>query len=289
MEIEKSVETFAALAHPGRLAVFRLLARRAPDAVRASEIAGALKLKPNTLSNHVSALSRAGLISAQRSGTSISYRIDLARTGEFIDFFVMDCCRGRPELCDPLAAHALNRLHKESTPMAARKFNVLFICTGNSARSIFAEAIINREGSDKFQGFSAGTSPYSELNPYALDVLRQLDYDTDSLRAKNISEFQSPDAPKMDFVFTVCDQAANEECAPWPGQPISAHWGLPDPVNVEGTKAEKALAFKDTFRAMRHRLTGFLSLPIESLDRVSLQKALDSIGEEAPSTSAEAR
>jgi ArsR family transcriptional regulator, arsenate/arsenite/antimonite-responsive transcriptional repressor / arsenate reductase (thioredoxin) len=279
MEIDRSIETLSALAHPGRLAVFRLLARRAPDAVRAGEIAGALELKPNTLSNYVSVLSRAGLITAHRFGTSISYRINLTRAGEFIDFLVMDCCRGRPELCDPLAAHALHRLEKGFPQMTDRKFNVLFICTGNSARSIFAEAIINREGADKFQGFSAGTSPYSELNPNALEVLRQLGYDTSKLKAKNISEFQKPDAPKMDFVFTVCDRAANEECAPWPGQPISAHWGLPDPVKVEGTTAERALAFKDVFRAMRLRLTGFLALPIDKLDRVSLQKALDEIGE----------
>ena len=280
MEIDESLEALSALAHPGRLAVFRLLARRAPDAVRASEIAGALNFKPNTLSNHVAALSRSGLITAHRSGASISYRIDLARAGAFIRFLVMDCCRGRPELCEPLAAHALHRLDKESAQMTDRKFNVLFICTGNSARSIFAEAILNREGADKFQGFSAGTSPYSELNPHAVEVLNQLGYDTAALRAKNIGEFQKPDAPKMDFVFTVCDQAANEDCAPWPGQPVSAHWGLPDPVRVEGTNAEKALAFKDVFRAMRHRLTGFLALPIDSLDRISLQQALDAIGAE---------
>lgn len=288
MEIERNVQILSALAHAGRLAVFRLLARRAPDAVRASEIAGALGLKPNTLSNYVAALSRAELVTAHRSGTSISYRINLTRSGEFIDFLVMDCCRGRPELCDPLAAHALQRLGKGSASMTDRKFNVLVICTGNSARSIFAEAIINREGADKFRGFSAGSSPNSELNPHAVDVLRQLGYDTSELRAKNTSEFQRPDAPKMDFVFTVCDQAANEECGPWPGQPISAHWGLPDPVKVEGADAEKALAFKDVFRQMRRRLTGFLALPIDRLDRISLQKALDEIGEDQAAASSEA-
>lgn len=281
MEIDDNVEAFAALAHPGRLAVFRLLARRAPDAVPAGELAAALDLKASTLSNYVAALSRAGLARAHRSGASIAYRIDLDRTGEVLEFLAADCCRGRPELCEPLAARALARLDRRETAMDDGKFNVLFVCTGNSARSIFAEAIVNREGKDRFRAFSAGTNPYSELNPFAIETLRQLGYDVSALRAKHIGEFQAPDAPRMDFVFTVCDQAANEECAPWPGQPISAHWGLPDPVKVEGTSAEKALAFKETFRAMRLRLTGFLALPVESLDRISLQKALDRIGAEA--------
>jgi len=161
--------------------------------------------------------------------------------------------------------------------MSHRVFNVLFVCTGNSARSIFAEAILAKEGVGKFRAFSAGTRPYSELNPHVVTMLEQMGHDTSGLRAKNIEEFQRPDAPKMDFVFTVCDQAANEECPPWPGQPISAHWGMPDPVKVEGFDAEKGLAFADAYRTMRDRLTGFLALPIETLDRISLQKKLDAI------------
>ncbi len=276
MEMEKNVGALSALAHPGRLAVLRLLARRAPGGVPAGEIAGAPGLKANTLSNHVSTLAAAGLVRAERSGRSVAYRNDLAHFGDLLDFLLDDCCRGRPEL----AARALKNLQTGDRSMSDRVLNVLFICTGNSARSIFGEAILNREGSDKFRGFSAGKSPYSELNPHAIAVLDQLGYDTASLRAKSVSEFQQPDAPKMDFVFTVCDQAANEECAPWDGQPLSAHWGLEDPAKVEGTNAEKALAFKDAFRAMRLRLTGSLALPIESLDRISLQRGLDKLGEE---------
>ncbi|MEQ9799001.1 MAG: arsenate reductase ArsC [Salinisphaeraceae bacterium] len=167
--------------------------------------------------------------------------------------------------------------------MTDRVFNVLFICTGNSARSIFAEAILTKEGAGKFRAFSAGTRPYSELNPRAIEVLERLGHDVSGLRAKNIAEFQRPDSPKMDFVFTVCDLAANEECPPWPGQPISAHWGMPDPVKTEGTDGEKGLAFLNAYRTLRHRLHGFLALPVESLDRISLQRRLDAIGgEEAP-------
>jgi len=277
-----NTSALTALGHPGRLAVFRLLARRAPDGVRPSDIAEALDLKPNTLSVHLGTLAQAGLVTSERSGKSVYYRLDLGQVGALVDFLVTDCCRGRPELCVPLAAQALRRFDGGEERMAGRSFNVLFICTGNSARSIFAEAILNREGAGKFRAYSAGTRPYSELNPFALEVLRKLGYDVSSLRAKNVAEFQTPDAPKMDFVFTVCDQAANEECPPWSGQPVSAHWGMPDPVKVEGTPAEKSLAFMTAYRTLWHRLTGFQALPIDSLDRISLQKRLDSLGSSQP-------
>lgn len=271
-------DALTALGHPDRLAVFRLLARRAPDGVRPSDIAAALGLKPNTLSVHVTTLARAGLVTSERVGKSVYYSIDLERTGALIEFLVMDCCRGRPELCEPIAAHVLKRLQREEAQMAERPFNVLFICTGNSARSIFGEAILTKLGAGKFRAFSAGTRPYSELNPHALEVLRRMGHDVSGLRAKNVAEFQRPDSPKMDFVFTVCDRAANEDCPPWPGQPITAHWGLPDPVKAEGNEAEKGLAFAEAYRMMSNRLTGFVALPVGTLDRISLQKKLDEIG-----------
>ncbi|MEL6480604.1 MAG: metalloregulator ArsR/SmtB family transcription factor [Pseudomonadota bacterium] len=276
-------DAFTALGHPGRLAVFRLLARRAPDGVRPSEIAEALGFKPNTLSVHVTTLARAGLVRAERRGKSVFYRIDLESTGALITFLVEDCCRGRPELCEPLAAHALKRLER-TNPMSDRLYNVLFICTGNSARSIFAEAILAKEGAGKFRAFSAGTRPFSELNPHAIEVLEKLGHDVSVLRSKNIAEFQGPDAPELDFVFTVCDRAANEECPPWPGQPVSAHWGMPDPVKADGTESERGLAFLEAYRTLKHRLTGFLALPVAELDRISLQKRLDEIGRAEPAT-----
>lgn len=279
MEFDLHVDAFAALGHPGRLAVFRLLARRAPDGVRPSEIAQALGMKPNTLSVNVTALARVGLVTSERRGKSVFYSIDLARTGGLVDFLVSDCCRGRPELCLPLAARAARPVG--GAYMADPRFNVLFICTGNSARSIFAEAILAAEGAGRFRAFSAGTKPYSELNPHAVAVLRELGHDVSGLRAKNVAEFQGPDAPRLDFVFTVCDQAANEECPPWTGQPISAHWGLPDPVAVEGTEAEKGLAFLDAYRSLQRRISAFVSLPLESLDRISLQARLDAIARDA--------
>ena len=277
MESFRNVEAFAALGHPGRLAVFRLLARRAPDSVRPSEIAQALGMKPNTLSVNVAGLVRAGLVTSERRGKSVFYAIDLARTGGLVDYLVSDCCRGRPETCIPLAARALQPLGGPPMTAPDRPFAVLFICTGNSARSIFAEAILRKEGGARFQAFSAGTRPYSELNPHAVATLRDFGHDVSLLRSKHVSEFQGPGAPRLDFVFTVCDPAANEECPPWPGQPVSAHWGMPDPVKAEGTEAEKGLAFLEAYRALQRRISAFVSLPLESLDRISLQGRLDAI------------
>ena len=162
--------------------------------------------------------------------------------------------------------------------MTTDTYKVLFICTGNSARSIFAEAILRKEAGDRLEAYSAGTKPYSELNPFALEVLKQKGHDISRLRAKNVSEFQGPDAPVFDFVFTVCDQAANEECPAWEGQPISAHWGMPDPVRAGGTDAEKSLAFQHAYGALQNRIKALAALPLASLDRISLQKAVDDIG-----------
>ncbi|MCT8998791.1 arsenate reductase ArsC [Chelativorans intermedius] len=161
-----------------------------------------------------------------------------------------------------------------STPV----FNVLFLCTGNSARSILAEAILNRLGAGRFRAFSAGSQPKGEVHPYALALLDRMNHDTAFARSKSWDEFAGPDAPKMDFVFTVCDNAAAETCPVWPGQPMTAHWGVPDPAAVEGTEAEKHYAFADAYRMLSNRISIFTSLPLASLDRLALQKRLDAIG-----------
>jgi protein-tyrosine-phosphatase len=162
--------------------------------------------------------------------------------------------------------------------MGERIYKVLFLCTGNSARSIMAEAILDREGGGRFQACSAGSHPKGTLHPYAIDLLKKLNFKTDHLRSKSWNEFGSHDAPVLDFVFTVCDDAANEVCPLWPGQPMSAHWGVPDPAAVKGTEAERRLAFADAFRMLRNRISIFTNLPMASLDRLSLQKRLDEIG-----------
>jgi arsenate reductase (thioredoxin) len=156
--------------------------------------------------------------------------------------------------------------------------NVLFLCTGNSARSIMAEVLLNRAGQGKFRAFSAGSRPKGEVHPYALDLLRRMNFDVSGLRSKSWSEFAKPDAPKLDFVFTVCDNAAAETCPVWPGQPMTAHWGVPDPAAATGKEAEVRLAFADALRMLSNRINIFVSLPLRSLDQLSLQRQLDAIG-----------
>jgi len=174
-----------------------------------------------------------------------------------------------------------------TAPNSHQPFNVLFLCTGNSARSIMAECILNREGLGKFRGYSAGSHPTGEANPLALKLLRKSNYDVSKLRSKSWDEFAKPDAPKLDFVFTVCDNAANEVCPIWPGQPMTAHWGLPDPVKAQGTEAERQLAFADTMRMLTQRISIFVNLPLQSLSKLALQKQLDAIGKTSAAASKE--
>ena len=162
--------------------------------------------------------------------------------------------------------------------MSERIYNVLFLCTGNSARSILAESILRKDGRQHFRSFSAGSQPKGRVNPLAIKVLNSLDYPTDNLRSKSWLDFAEPDAPVMDFAFTVCDNAAGESCPVWPGQPMTAHWGVPDPAEAKGTPAETALAFKDAYRMLHQRIGIFVALPIRSLDRLSLQNRLKEIG-----------
>jgi protein-tyrosine-phosphatase len=162
--------------------------------------------------------------------------------------------------------------------MTEKTYNVLFLCTGNSARSIIGEAILNKVGRGKFVGYSAGSHPKGEVNPNTLQLLKELGYDTSGFRSKSWSEFARPGAPPLDFVFTVCDDAANETCPIWPGQPMTAHWGVPDPAVSKGTPAEIALAFKDAYRMLNQRIGIFAALPIAALDRMTLQAKLRDIG-----------
>jgi protein-tyrosine-phosphatase len=162
-----------------------------------------------------------------------------------------------------------------------RVYNVLFLCTGNSCRSIMAEAIMNRLGQGRFKAFSAGSMPTGQVNPHALALLSQMHHDISGLRSKSWEEFtreQNPDAPDLDFVFTVCDNAAGEVCPIWPGQPMTAHWGMPDPALATGRDAEIAVVFADTYRMLTNRIGLFLNLPMASLDKLALQKRLDEIG-----------
>ncbi|MFU1478616.1 helix-turn-helix domain-containing protein [Roseovarius sp. C7] len=272
MSEKANIAALTALAHPGRMAVFRLLARRTPDTVSAGELTEALSLKPSTLSVYLGILTRAGLIQQTRRGRSLHYSIDLTLTGSLIEYLVNDCCRGRPELLAGLLSP-----RQQDDPQ--KIFNVLFVCTGNSTRSIFAEAILKTIGEGRFRGFSAGTQPRATITPLTEEILRANGHDVSQFHPKSYHVFYELSAPRIDFVFTVCDRAANEECPPLLGQPVTAHWGMVDPSKTEGTEAERVLAFKQCYATIERRLKAFTSLPFSSLSEISLQRELDFIGQ----------
>jgi arsenate reductase len=169
-------------------------------------------------------------------------------------------------------------LRSDVLPMTEAQYNVLFLCTGNSARSIMAEGIMNSKGGQRFRAYSAGSHPSGKVRPEALKELVAAHIETSGLRSKSWDEFAAPDAPRLDFIFTVCDGAANEVCPIWPGQPVTAHWGVPDPAVVKGTEEEIQRAYRDAFFLLGRRITLFLALPIASIDSLALKKKLDDIG-----------
>ena len=277
METIDPAERFAALGHPARLAVLRLLVQAGPQGLPAGDIAARLDARNNTLSAYLAALSRVGLIGSERQGRSIRYFADMAGLRGLVAYLLEDCCGGDVAACAPV----LDRiLHPDpvSDTMTDKRWNVLFLCTGNSARSLIAEAILTQLGADRFRAYSAGSQPTGAPHPMTLDLLARHGHDLSAVRSKSWAEFATEDAPQMDFVFTVCDSAAAEPCPIWPGQPMTAHWGLPDPAAAAGSEAERALAFAQTYGALANRLGAFVNLPIASLDRLALKRQLDAIG-----------
>ncbi|WIV50436.1 helix-turn-helix domain-containing protein [Marivivens sp. LCG002] len=259
-----AVEQFASLAHPQRLAVFRLLMRRYPTRVPAGAIASALGIKASTLSVYLGNLRSTGLITQEREGTSLTYAADTTAAGHLVDYLVDDCCRGRGALCPP-------------EMVQDRPLSVLFICTGNSARSLIAETLVRDLGQGRFVAHSAGTTPRSAPSPLALAILERRGHDVSALRSKSLDHLLGAGSSRFDFVFTVCDAAANEDCPRWAGRPITAHWSEPDPVRVTGPLFERAEAFDRTYLNLRNRIEAFVALPFETLDRMSLQAKVDEL------------
>jgi len=279
MNYRDAVEAFGALAQMHRLQVYRLLVVQGPSGLAAGEIAAALGVAPSTLTFHLKVLENAGLTRSWRDGRFIRYAVEVEAMRRVVGFLAADCCDGRPELCGSDLAAALPYPDTpERTRMADKLYNVLFLCAGNSARSIFAEAILNRLGQGRFRACSAGSRPRGSLHAQTLALLAKYNHPTAALRSKSWDEFAAPGAPQMDFVFTVCDTAAGEVCPVWPGQPMTAHWAVPDPAALDGRPAEVAAAFADAYGRLWNRISIFVSLPIRSLDRLSLQHRLDEIG-----------
>lgn len=274
METNRALTVFSALGNPLRLEAFRALVQAGPDGMAAGDIAAALDIRQNTMSAALSVLLQAGLVHNRRNGRVIRYFATMETVQGLVDFLTEDCCGGRPELCARPDGEAGVHGDIEMT----HPKNVLFLCNGNSARSLMAEAILNEIGGGRFRAYSAGAHPRTGPHPYTLDLLKRLNHDISGIRSKSWDEFATPEAPQMDFVFTVCDLAAAEPCPVWPGQPMTAHWGLPDPVKAAGNEAERRLAFSDSYRMLTNRISIFVNLPMASLDKLSLQSRLDEIG-----------
>lgn len=273
MESIDALAALSALGQDTRLTLFRALVAAEPQGLLAGDLAARTGLKPNTASVNLAILQAAGLVVGTREGRGVRYRAALGGLGALVGFLTDDCCGGRPDLCPPAAACAGTAAGAPDTTL-----NVLFLCTGNSARSIMAEAILNRLGGGRFAGFSAGSHPAGQVQPLALDLLHRNGCDTGRARAKSWDEFAGPDAPQMDFVFTVCDAAAAEACPAWPGHPVTANWGVPDPVAAPGGPAEKALAFAETWRLLSQRIGTFVALPLPTLSRMALEVRVRAIG-----------
>ncbi|RTL50081.1 MAG: protein tyrosine phosphatase [Bradyrhizobiaceae bacterium] len=270
---EDAVEMFASLAQPTRLEAYRLLVRYLPYGLPAGDVARLLAVPHNTMSTHLAQLERAGLITSRREGRSIIYAAKARKMASLFDVML-------GEMRQPKDGEAPGSEFPQRRPSDAdfRGYNVLILCSGNSARSLMAEAILNREGAGRFRAFSAGSRPQERPHPMAISLLDSLGFETDQLRSKSWDEFVGSGAPTMDFIITVCDAAAGEECPYWPGHPLQAHWGVPDPAMVRGTRDEKRAAFLDAYRRLAARLTALINLPIGTLDLAGLKEQLAAIG-----------
>lgn len=278
MESNDALDCFAALAQPVRLDVFRLLVRAGNAGLAAGQIAEALGVRDNTLSTNLSILTKSGLLAKRREGRSIRYFADLTTMRHLMDYLLSDCCGGNPQLCRPAINSLVNLPQPDEAPMPDAPLNVLFLCTANSARSLIAEAILNADPSGRFRAFSAGSQPAGQPNPHTLRLLNRQGHPTEDIRSKSWDAFAGPDAPKMEIVITVCDNAAGEICPVWPGHPITAHWGIPDPAAVTGSDDEKAAAFDRAYQMLARRIAGLTSLPADGLTRGALQDRINRIG-----------
>lgn len=276
MDQSQATNMLAALAQETRLAAFRLLVAADPGGLPAGAIAQRLGILQNTMSGHLGALADAGLIAGHRAGRAVRYQIEADAVRALFAFLAEDCCAGRPELCGLVRQR--DQLPFGKAWAAGRVFNVLFLCTANSARSILAEAIVNHDHASRFRAYSAGSDPSGEVAPESVVLIERLGYPTTGLRSKSWSEFSRLGAPKMDFVFTLCDAAAEETCPVWPGAPMSAHWGIPDPKSIPGGAAQRNIAFAQSFRMLERRIGVFANLPFAELERIALKKRLDEIG-----------
>lgn len=277
MESIDAAAGFAALSRETRLDLMRLLAANGASGMSAGDLARRLDQAPSTLSFHLNALEHAGLVLSTRQGRHVIYAVRFAGLRSLFSFLTDTCCSGRPDLCGDLA-RLLPEDESEDRHMTAA-FNVLFLCTHNSARSLMAEAILQQVGKGRFNAYSAGSEPASAPIPEVVAKLRALGHDVSRLNCKSWDDFSRPDAPRMDFVITLCDTLHGQQCPDFGDKPVTAAWPFPDPAKFTGTGVERATMINALYGMIRRRLEIFVNLPYASLDRMALRKRLDELGD----------
>lgn len=276
METSEAAAAFAALSQDTRLDLMRLLIAEGASGLPAGEIAVRLAVPSSTLSFHLAALERAGLTQSTRQGRQVVHAVRVVGVRRLLTFLTETCCAGRPELCGDIA-RLLPPLPDEDKGMTPA-FNVLFLCTHNSARSIMAEAILQKIGGDRFRAYSAGSEPIAAPLPAVIERLRTLGHDVTGLRSKSWNEFTGPSAPRMDFVITLCDTLHGQQCPDFGKVAVTGAWPLPDPAKFTGSAPEQATMLNELYASLRRRIEIFAALPFASLDRMAMKARLDEIG-----------
>jgi arsenate reductase len=273
------IDRLASLAQSTRLATLRRLLAAYPGSLSAVQLARACDAPHNTMSSHLGLLMRAGLIEVERDGRSMNYRVDLGSFRRTLAYLASECCGGRPELCGDLARLVPDDHATADEDVMKPAFNVLFLCTRNSARSIMAEAVLAKIGKGRFNAYSAGSRPARAPMRDVIDRLKHLGHDVAPLRSKSWDEFTGPTAPRMDFVIALCDTPNGQTCPDVGSKSLTAAWPLPDPAAFKGSPLEKVTLLNELYAMIRRRLEIFISLPLSSLDRMALKKRLDEIGD----------
>jgi arsenate reductase len=279
MDESLAIDELSSLAQPTRLAVFRKLLAAHPATVPAGELARLCDVPHNTMSTHLGVLSRAGLVEAERDGRTVNYRADVKAFRGLVKFLTGDCCNGRPDLCGDIARLIPESNDDRESQIMTPAFNVLFLCTHNSARSIMAEALLEKIGKEKFRAYSAGSAPARAPMPDVIKRLEALGHDVSNLRCKSWDEFAGPNAPRMDFVIALCDTPQGQVCPDFGEKFVTGAWPLPDPAEFTGSSTERATLLNELYAMIRRRIEIFTNLPFASLDRLALKARLDEIGD----------
>jgi protein-tyrosine-phosphatase/DNA-binding transcriptional ArsR family regulator len=280
MDEQQAAQAFAALSQETRVRLFRLIAEAGATGMRAGELQTRLAVPASTLSFHLSALEQAGLVQSTKHGRMVIYAVSVMGLRDLLTSVTETCCAGRPDLCGDIA-QLLPEFEGEASTMTSA-FNVLFLCTHNAARSIMAEAILNKIGRGRFNAYSAGSEQAPAPNPEVLQNLARMGHDVSCLRSKSWEEFTGPNAPRMDFVIALCDTTTGQHCPEFGDRPVTSSWPLPDPAKFSGTDVERGVLLNQLYSMINRRLDIFCNLPFGGLDRMAMKQRLDELGYSTP-------